>query len=119
MDESVEQTSRIHERQRLMRTEAGLELTTESGSHRQEALERSETLGASSRRDSLCHSTERFLRPGCETRRDHARFLNLIEVSAFLHQYQREKKSGAIVATVEDYAVAYQLASPSSHRHAF
>ena len=44
------------------------------------------------------------------TRRDHARFLNLIEVSAFLHQYQRVKKSGAIVATVEDYEVAYRLA---------
>ena len=44
------------------------------------------------------------------TRRDHARFLNLIEVSAFLHQYQRERRSGAIVASVADYAVAYALA---------
>ena len=32
------------------------------------------------------------------TRRDHARFLNLIEVSAFLHQHQRERPGGAIVA---------------------
>ena len=51
------------------------------------------------------------------TRRDHARFLNLIEVSAFLHQYQRERarlssRSGdAIVASVEDYEVAYALAA--------
>jgi hypothetical protein len=44
------------------------------------------------------------------TRRDHARFLNLIEVSAFLHQYQRERRAGAIVATVADYAAAYALA---------
>ena len=44
------------------------------------------------------------------TRRDHARFLNLIEVSAFLHQYQRERDSGAIVASVADYATAYALA---------
>ena len=44
------------------------------------------------------------------TRRDHARFLNLIEVSAFLHQHQREKRNGAIVATVADYQVAYALA---------
>ena len=44
------------------------------------------------------------------TRRDHARFLNLIEVSAFLHQYQRERRSGAIVASVADYATAYALA---------
>jgi len=44
------------------------------------------------------------------TRRDHARFLNLIEVSAFLHQFQRERWNGAIVASVDDYAVAYELA---------
>ena len=45
------------------------------------------------------------------TRRDHARFLNLIEVSAFLHQHQRERLKGAIVAAVADYAAAYQLAA--------
>src|SRR3990172_8423205 len=52
------------------------------------------------------------------TRRDHARFLNLIEVSAFLHQHQRERRGGlssrsgdAIVASVEDYEVAYALAA--------
>jgi DNA-binding transcriptional ArsR family regulator len=45
------------------------------------------------------------------TRRDHARFLNLIEVSAFLHQQQREKKNGAIVASPADYTVAYELAA--------
>jgi DNA-binding transcriptional ArsR family regulator len=44
------------------------------------------------------------------TRRDHARFLNLIEVSAFLHQHQREKRNGAILAAVADYEVAYGLA---------
>ena len=44
------------------------------------------------------------------TRRDHARFLNLIEVSAFLHQHQRERRGGAIVASLADYAVAYALA---------
>jgi hypothetical protein len=43
------------------------------------------------------------------TRRDHARFLNLIEVSAFLHEYQRARQDRAIVATVADYAIAYQL----------
>jgi hypothetical protein len=36
--------------------------------------------------------------------------LNLIEVSAFLHQHQRERKNGAIVASVADYATAYTLA---------
>jgi DNA-binding transcriptional ArsR family regulator len=45
------------------------------------------------------------------TRRDYARFLNLIEVSAFLHQHQRERRGGAIVASTADYAVAYSLAA--------
>jgi hypothetical protein len=45
------------------------------------------------------------------TRRDYARFLNLIEVSAFLHQHQRVRRGGAIVAEVADYAVAYDLAA--------
>ena len=46
------------------------------------------------------------------TRRDHARFLNLIEVSAFLHQHQRERTAdGAIVAALADYETAYALAS--------
>lgn len=45
------------------------------------------------------------------TRRDHARFLNLIEVSAFLHQHQRERTAeGAIVASLADYETAYALA---------
>ena len=45
------------------------------------------------------------------TRRDYARFLNLIEVSAFLHQYQRARSQDAIVATRADYQVAYDLAA--------
>src|SRR3990172_6997699 len=45
------------------------------------------------------------------TRRDHARFLNLIEVSAFLHQHQRQRSKGAIVASLADYAAAYALAA--------
>jgi hypothetical protein len=109
MDESAEQTRRIHERQRLLRTEAGLRL-------RQEA-------------EALCRrhwNAQRLLQPlpvvipyadrlsfpsaWMRTRRDHARFLNLIEVSAFLHQHQRERRAGAIVASLDDYAVAYALA---------
>jgi DNA primase catalytic core len=109
MDESAEQTSRIHERQRLMKTERGLHLR-EKG----EAITRKHW------------NAQRLLEPfpvvipfadlltfpsdWMRARRDHARFLNLIEVSAFLHQFQREKKNGAIVASVDDYAVAYELA---------
>jgi hypothetical protein len=48
------------------------------------------------------------------TRRDHDRFLNLLEASAFLHQYQRPQAKDAepgtaIEATVSDYAVAFEL----------
>ena len=109
MDESVEQTARIHERQRLMRTEAGLKLRQEA-----EAITRRhwnaqrllETLPVViPYADKLSFPTA-WMR----TRRDHARFLNLIEASAFLHQYQRERRGGAIVASLADYAVAYELA---------
>jgi hypothetical protein len=117
MDESPEQTRRVHERQRLMRTGRGLELGREA-----EALTRKHW------------NAQRLLEPlpvvipfagsltfpssWMRTRRDHARFLNLIEVSAFLHQHQRERQGGtlasqgqAIVASVDDYAAAYGLAA--------
>ncbi len=109
MDESPVQTQRIHERQRTMRTGAGLSLRKEG-----EAISRKHW------------NAQRLLEPlpvvipfadqitfpfsWMRTRRDHARFLNLIEVSAFLHQYQRERSNGAIVASIADYATAYALA---------
>jgi DNA primase len=108
MDESAEQTKRIHERQRIAKTRAGLELRRAA--------------------DAACRrhwNAQRLLEPvpvvipfadqltfpaeWMRTRRDHARFLNLIEVSAFLHQHQRQRDEGAVVATVADYAVAYAL----------
>ena len=48
------------------------------------------------------------------TRRDHVRFLNLIKIITFLHQYQRPLKTSGgrdyIESTVDDYAIAYGLA---------
>ena len=110
MDESVEQTQRIHERQRLMRTEAGLELRTENGIHRQRHWNAQRLLEPL---PVVIPFADKLTFPSTwmRTRRDHARFLNLIEVSAFLHQFQREKQNGAIVATVADYKVAYELAA--------
>lgn len=111
MDESAEQTKRIHERQRVMRTERGLELRREAEEvtrrhwNAQRLLEPLPVVIPFADRLTFPSSWMR-------TRRDHARFLNLIEVSAFLHQWQREKApSGAIVAALADYAVAYGLAS--------
>jgi len=109
MDESVEQTRRIHERQRLMKTENGLRVQARAQAlvkrhwNAQRLLEPLPVVIPFA--DKLT-----FPSTWMRTRRDHARFLNLIEVSAFLHQYQREQKNGAILATVEDYEVAYRLA---------
>jgi DNA primase len=110
MDESAAQTARIHARQRRLRTAEGLRLRRQA-----EAMQRRHW------------AAQRLLEPlpvvipyaealtfpvaWMRTRRDHARFLNLIEVSAFLHQYQRARQGEAIVATLADYAVAYQLAA--------
>ncbi len=109
MDESPAQTQRIQKRQQIGRMRAGLTLRKEG-----EAISRKHW------------NAQRLLEPlpvvipyadqitfpssWMRTRRDHARFLNLIEVSAFLHQYQRERDSEAIVASVADYATAYALA---------
>ncbi len=42
-------------------------------------------------------------------RREHERFLGLIEASALLHQHQRLKDGGTIVATEADFTVAVRL----------
>ena len=109
MDESSEQTQRIHERQRVMRTERGLELrraAEEVARRHWNAQRLLEPLPV------VIPYADRLTFPSAwmRTRRDHARFLNLIEVSAFLHQHQRERRSGAIVASLADYEAAYGLA---------
>ncbi|MBX7184946.1 MAG: toprim domain-containing protein [Vicinamibacteria bacterium] len=109
MDESAAQTQRIQKRQQIGRMRVGLTLRKQG-----EAIARKHW------------NAQRLLEPlpvvipyadqitfpssWMRTRRDHARFLNLIEVSAFLHQYQRERDEEAIVANVADYATAYALA---------
>jgi hypothetical protein len=109
MDESASQTQRIHQRQRLLRTERGLRLRQEA-----EAVTRRHW-NAQRLLDPLpvvipFADQLTFPTAWMRTRRDHARFLNLIEVSAFLHQYQRERRGGAIVASLADYEAAYALA---------
>jgi len=109
MDESPEQTARIHERQRVMKTERGLHLREKA-----DAIARKHW-NAQRLLESLpvvIPFADRLTFPAAwmRARRDHARFLNLIEVSAFLHQHQRTRQNGAIVASVDDYQVAYELA---------
>ena len=109
MDESPEQTRRIHERMGLLRTERGLELRQQADAiarRHWNAQRLLEPLPVVIPYAHLLTFPSAWLR----TRRDYARFLNLIEVSAFLHQHQRERR-GAIVASLADYAMAYALAA--------
>lgn len=118
LDESAEQTRRIHQAQREAKTEDGL-------------TKRANTEGIKTRH----HNLQRMLKPimveipfatmldfpadNLRTRRDHERFLSLIEAITFLFQYQREQKeimaaNGekviCVVSTMDDYAMAYELA---------
>jgi DNA primase catalytic core len=109
MDESTEQTARIHERQRLMKTQRGLHLREKAeviAKKHWNAQRLLETMPV------VIPFADKLTFPAdwMRSRRDHARFLNLIEVSAFVHQFQRETRQGAIIASVDDYAVAYELA---------
>jgi hypothetical protein len=114
LDESVEQTARIHQMQRLLKTSGGRALQA-----KWEAVRKKH------------HNAQRLLKPvqvvvdyalmldfpksWLRTRRDNLRFLNLIEVIAFLHQYQKEIKIDAqgreyIEADLRDYEIACKLA---------
>ncbi|MCA9797666.1 MAG: DNA primase, partial [Candidatus Eremiobacteraeota bacterium] len=122
LDESEEQTKRIHDKQRATRTLTRLKKTHQ----RESILERH-------------HNAQRLLEPvkvvipyvdllsfpsrWLRTRRDNERFLSLIEASAFLHQHQRVKKTvqgpdgevAYIEATLDDYRLAYELAQGVLH----
>ena len=118
LDETEEQTQKIHKIQRESRT-----------------LEKFRSHSFRDLIKARHHNAQRLLEPvvviipfvnelrfpsrWLRTRRDHERFLCLIEVATFLHQYQR--KSGTILdetntevsyveATFDDYCLAYELA---------
>jgi DNA primase len=117
LDETEEQTRKIHECQRLSREAVRLKRV---------------------RKDAICarhHNAQRMLEQlpvvipyvrhltfptrWLRTRRDNERFLCLIEVSALLHQHQRScgqldgpdgEPVRYVEANVEDYRLAYELA---------
>lgn len=118
LDESQRQTERIHQRQREARTLARFEkhplkeVIRRRHHNAQRLLQPVKVLIPFV--DKLSFPT-RWLR----TRRDHERFLCLIEVVAFLHQHQRKRGTVAastgekldyIEATPADYRLAYELA---------
>lgn len=119
LDESEEQTRRVHQRQREARTFDGLRdrpsdrLVAERHHRVQRLLEPVKVV------IPYVHHLNfpsRWLR----TRRDHERFLCLVEASAFLHQFQRKRgvlqgsssqdEVPYVEATLEDYELAYDLA---------
>jgi DNA primase len=113
VNESREQTEAIHHAQRLKRTLKGLESKIEKSRilqlHRNaQRLLKSLTV-INPYADQLT-----FLADKTRTRRDHEKYLTLIDSIALLHQYQREiKKLGAldyIEVTPQDIALANRLA---------
>ena len=119
LDESIEQTRRIHQAQREAKTIKGILRKPQA-----EAVKK------------LHHNAQRLLKTvpvhnpyalmmdfpadNLRTRRDHERFLSLIEAVTFLHQYQRPLKQiddgqggriTCIESAINDYAIAYRLAS--------
>ena len=115
VDESAEQTQRIHRLQRERRTLAGLIAKAE----RQEVLKKlrnaqrllSPVDVLNPYAPSLTFATART-----RNRRDHEKYLTLIDAIALLHQHQRETRTlptgqRFIEVTLDDIALANQLAS--------
>ena len=114
MDESEEQTRRIQrqqKRQRLFCDEDLDELCERIKQRHHNAQRLLKPLKVFVPYADLIEFPSQWLR----TRRDNERFLCLIEVIAFLHQYQREQGETAagkpyVLANLEDYRLAYELA---------
>ena len=123
VDESREQTRAIHRQQRESRTLEGLE--------RRMARQDTVTLHQNAQRllrplfvvnPYACQLT--FLDDTTRTRRDHEKYLALIDAIALVHQHQREVRSGVVLgrrvdyveATLADVAVANRLAAETLGR---
>jgi len=112
LDESEEQTKRIHEYQRLVKTEKSIGLkekakkVIEFHHNLQRALERMPVIIPYAEKLSFPTNTP-------SSRRDNQKFLTLIEAVTLLYQYQCKKiyKNGMtfIESTTKDYEVAYDI----------
>jgi DNA primase len=113
VNESREQTEAIHHAQRLKRTLKGLESKIEKSLvlqlHRNAQRLLKPLTVINPYADQLT-----FLADKTRTRRDHEKYLTLIDSIALLHQYQREIKTLGtleyIEVTTEDIALANRLA---------
>jgi len=120
VDESREQTRRIHDLQREARTLDGLKRKLDKAAvlavHRnaQRLLRPLRVVNPYARRLT-------FLDDRTRTRRDHEKYLTLIEAIALLHQYQRPlhrngSKLDYIEVTLDDIAVANRIAGEALGR---
>ena len=117
INESREQTAAIHARQRQARTLAGL-LSTKQG----DALRRLHQAAQSQLRPLAVVNPYAeqltFRSESTRMRRDHAKYLTLIDAIALLHQHQRDVKTALmgeavieyVEVTLEDIALANRLA---------
>jgi energy-coupling factor transporter ATP-binding protein EcfA2 len=118
IDESREQTEAIHARQRQARTLAGLVASREV-EEIQRAHRAAQTLLRPLAVVNPFAEQLTFRSESTRTRRDHAKYLTLIDAIALLHQYQRPVRTaqvgGAVIeyieATGEDIALANRLAA--------
>ena len=113
LDESEDQTKRIHAFQRKLKTLDGLKEKAEARRLIQKHQNMQRLL-----EERVVHipfvDHLKFPSKWMRTRRDYQKFLNLIEAVTFLHQYRRESKETPdgikyIESTLEDYKIAYEL----------
>jgi hypothetical protein len=106
VDESPEQTARILEVQRRLRGDTAFPGRKAVIVRRHHALQRLLEI-----RPVLIPYASRIEFPASSLRfrREQEKFLNLIEASALLHQFQRAVANGMIVATEQDFQIARHL----------
>jgi DNA primase catalytic core len=117
INESREQTRRILARQRSGRTLAGLVATSDAESIRQRHRNAQRLLRPLAIVNPYAEDLT-FLDDRTRMRRDHAKYLTLIEAITLLRQHQREiktlRQAGAVIeyieVTLEDIALANRLA---------
>ena len=116
VDESAEQTGRIHRLQRERRTLAGL-VAREERHDRLKTLRNAQRLLASVAVINPYAPALTFATARTRNRRDHEKYLTLIDAIALLHQHQRRRGqhivNGRLVefieVTLDDLALANQL----------
>ena len=109
LDESPEQTARIHEFQKQTKTLSWLDREKK---HRRIIKKHHNIQKALQPVKVINPFVDKIQFPAhlVRTRRDHLRFLNLIEVITYLYQYQREKKDHKGITYIESAGEDYQLA---------